>query len=357
MSDQKYYPQLDTLRAFAAFGVINLHWLNTSYPELFGIDHSSNWDFGHYGVQLFFVLSGFLITTILINNKSSKSKVHIIKNFYVRRFLRLFPIYYLFLAFLVLVKDEFVTDNMGWFLTYTANFKFYDAGGLIDVWSNHLWTLSIEEQFYLVFPFLILLTPRKYEVLIPTTLIAVSLAFKSMNMGTDNPINLLTIAQLDMLGAGVGLALIKSRTTGKFGLLTGQVAKTIMVTSLLVCLWIYYAVDKASPLWFSFDYLLLVSFTLLVANTANGFSGVVGKVFDNKVLIYLGKVSYGLYLYHKVIPLTLLIVLKRLDIQIDNIVVYYCVNLLILLVLTHFSWMLIEKPILRFKSKFEYKTA
>lgn len=353
---QRYYPQLDTLRAFAAFGVINLHWLNSSYPELFGISHNSHWDFGHFGVQLFFVLSGFLITNILLENKSSKSNKKVIKNFYIRRFLRLFPIYWLFIIFLVIVEDKFVIENIGWFLTYTANFKFYEAGGLIDVWSNHLWTLSIEEQFYLAFPFLILLTPKKLEILVPIVLISASLLFKSLCHGSGESINLLTIAQLDMLGAGVGLALIKNRFLEKFNLLTGSVGKTTMIISLASCIWIYYFINPGSTIWIAFDYLLLISFSLLVANTASGFSGITGKIFNNKILIYLGKVSYGLYVYHKVVPVMLLIFLKKLDVQITNILVYYIINLAILLIATHLSWILIEKPFLKLKSKFEYKS-
>jgi peptidoglycan/LPS O-acetylase OafA/YrhL len=356
MNDQKYYPQLNTLRAFAAFAVINLHWLNSEYPKLFGINHISNWGFGHYGVQLFFVLSGFLITNILINTGSSKSIALIIKNFYIRRFLRLFPLYYLFLVFLILLKDEFVTENIGWFLTYTVNFKFYSVGGLVDVWSNHLWTLSIEEQFYLVFPFLILLIKRKHAFFIPIVLIVVSLIFKFMNQGIEKPFNLLTITQLDMLGAGVGLALIKNRLSETFNLLTGKIGKTIMMVSLFACIWVYYFVDMTPEIWLTFDCLLLLAFSLLVANATNGFSGIVGRVFDNKVLIYLGKVSYGLYVYHKIVPLSLLIILKKIDIQIDSILIYYIINLIILLVVTHLSWILVEKPMLKFKSKFEYKS-
>ena len=355
MPEQKYYPQLDALRAFAAFGVIHLHWFNSEYTGLFDIDHSSNWGFGHFGVQLFFVLSGFLITNILISNKNTKSSGQIIKNFYIRRFLRLIPIYYLFLAFLVLMKDEFVINNIVWFLTYTSNFRFYSVG-LVDVWSNHLWTLSIEEQFYLVFPFLILFISKTYDVFIPIVLMTFALLFKSLNMHTDDPIGLLTMAQMDMLGAGVGLALIKNRSTKWFDLLTSKVGNLIMVITLLSCLWIYYFVSEDSILWYTFDYLLVISFTLLVANTAHGFSGVTGKIFTNKFLIYLGKVSYGLYVYHKVVPLSLIIVLKKLEIQMDNILIYYFVNLAILLVITHFSWILVEKPILKLKSRFEYQS-
>ncbi len=357
MANQKYYPQLDTLRTFAAFGVIHLHWLNSDYPEFFGINDYTwkIWSFGHFGVQLFFVLSAFLITDTLIKYKNEQSNGRIIRNFYVRRALRLFPIYYLFLLFLVIVKDEFVTENMGWFLTYTANFKFYHVGGMVDVWSNHLWTLSIEEQFYLAFPLILLLMPGKHEMLIAITLIVGALVFKSVGLNSDKPLYLITIAQMDMLGAGVALALLKNRSGSVFDSLTGLMGKAVMIISLLACLVIYYFAEKSSVIWVSFDYLLIIAFALLVANTTVGFTGITGRIFSNGALRYLGKVSYGLYLYHKVVPLTLLIILNKLHLQLPNIYLYYVINLAILLLVTHFSWILIEKPLLKLKNRFEYQ--
>ena len=91
-----------------------------------------------------------------------------------------------------------------------------------------------------------------------------------------------------------------------------------------------------------------------MANTAQGFSGWVGQLFENKGLRYLGKISYGLYLYHKIIPLTLLIVLNKMGWSITNIGVYYLVNLGLLLLMSHLSWQLLEKPIMRLKQRFEY---
>jgi peptidoglycan/LPS O-acetylase OafA/YrhL len=92
-STVRYYPQLDTLRIIAALGIINLHWLAENYLSLYGIDKSYDWGFGKYGVQLFFVLSGFLITDILIRRKGIEPTGNTILNFSIRRVLRLFPIY------------------------------------------------------------------------------------------------------------------------------------------------------------------------------------------------------------------------------------------------------------------------
>ncbi len=119
------------------------------------------------GVNLFFVLSGFLITRILLSGRDNnvhKSIFPPIKQFYIRRTLRIFPIYYLTILFLFIINFQGVRGFIGWLLTYTFNIKF----SLPGVWESnqlgfyvHLWSLSVEEQFYLFFPLLIFLIPKK----------------------------------------------------------------------------------------------------------------------------------------------------------------------------------------------------
>src|SRR5690349_1354590 len=106
MNQVRYYSQLDALRAIAALGVINLHWLDSKYLSLYNIHPSLDWGFGKFGVQLFFVLSGFLITDILIASKSLEQKGKVVIKFYMRRILRLLPIYYLLILYLIVVKDQ-----------------------------------------------------------------------------------------------------------------------------------------------------------------------------------------------------------------------------------------------------------
>ena len=354
MSKAVYFPQLDTLRTIAAFGVINLHWLNSEYPSLFGIDHESAWDFGKYGVQLFFVLSGFLITDILIRHKHGTSRKRLIRSFFVRRVLRLIPIYYLFLLFLLLLDVSYVSEHTAWFFTYTANIRFWLSGGLVDVWSNHTWTLSIEEQFYLLFPFLMLFVRRKGEFIVVILFIVSALCFKAYHHDEALRYHLLIFAQTDMLGTGALLALLRIHRPRFFEALRTTTWRVIGSVSLGFCFLMFYTDQEGFLLHRLFDLCLLGGFTILVANTALGFEGWVGKVFENGFLRYLGKISYGLYLYHKIIPLTLLIVLNKLGIGIGNILVYYLVNLALLLSLSHLSWQLLEKPIMRLKQRFEY---
>lgn len=355
MNTKSYYPQLDSLRTIAAIGVINLHWLNHNYLMAFGIDKSFNWGFGKYGVQLFFVLSGFLITEILIRNKDSNNKGKVILNFFIRRALRLFPIYYLLVLYLILIKDQFVIDNVGWFLTYTVNIKFFLLDGLIDVWSNHLWTLSIEEQFYLLFPVIFLFTPKIKEYLLPLAFIFIAVVTKQIGHGTEKSIFLLTIAQTDMLGIGILIALIKHKHESVYlKLSSNKMATPIIILLIANVIAYYFFLDNVYISTF-FPYSLMISFGLLVLKATYGFTGCIGRILEFKFLKHLGKISYGLYLYHKVIPLSLLIIFNKFGVSIENVVLYYLINFILLVAISHLSWIILESPILRLKSRYMYK--
>src|SRR6185369_11926154 len=118
---------------------------------------------GEFGVNMFFVLSGFLITSILLNEKvknTGKQHFTIIKNFFVRRVLRIFPIYYLVILLCCLFGYQFVIDNIAYFVTYTSNLLPYRSGQSNVL--SHTWSLAVEEQFYIVWPWLIILINRKF---------------------------------------------------------------------------------------------------------------------------------------------------------------------------------------------------
>jgi peptidoglycan/LPS O-acetylase OafA/YrhL len=141
-----YMPQLDALRALGVFGVWFTHWGIGTLPVLRWI----HW--GEMGVQLFFVLSGYLITGILLRARDradcGEGKWLVAKRFYVRRFLRICPIYYLTLLATAIVIQH-MREGFFWHLTYTSNI-FFALRGRLDLIGAHFWTLSVEEQFYLV---------------------------------------------------------------------------------------------------------------------------------------------------------------------------------------------------------------
>ena len=144
------YPTLTGIRGLAIILVLLYH---------LGINHflrqANSWLTGRTGVDIFFVLSGFLISTLLIKEKINIGRVSL-KNFYIRRALRILPLAYLFLLVMILLNQVFhlgITGN-----SFLAGFLLLKnlPGDIHDHWTGHFWSLSIEEQFYLFFPLLII---------------------------------------------------------------------------------------------------------------------------------------------------------------------------------------------------------
>ncbi len=194
--------QLDPLRALAAFLVILQHYL----PG-FEIGHMP---FGWIGVDLFFVISGYLITAILLKQKEAHiDRLRIIKGFVIKRALRLFPAYYALILFFVVMRAT--TGLWSWdpgqgiyYFTYTSNFLFFQEG-FLSGHLNHLWSLAVEEQFYLVWPWFVLFVPRPWL----SRLILLGLVFALVCKSTWEweHIRMLPTSHFDTLGGGALLAI------------------------------------------------------------------------------------------------------------------------------------------------------
>ncbi|MFM7726564.1 MAG: acyltransferase family protein, partial [Flavobacteriales bacterium] len=195
--------QLDSLRALAAFSIVIYHFL----PEY----NLGKLPFGHIGVDVFFVISGYLITAILLEQKSAiGNKLQIIRNFIIKRALRLFPAYYLFVSFfaiLMLALGLYVWDagNGIYYFTYTQNILFFNEG-MKGVQANHLWTLAIEEQFYLVWPWLVIYLSNTRLIRLLCVSVPLVLIFKSIP--TNEKYAMLPFYHIDTLGSGSLLALL-----------------------------------------------------------------------------------------------------------------------------------------------------
>jgi peptidoglycan/LPS O-acetylase OafA/YrhL len=147
------FHELDGLRAFAILGVLYTHFIN---------DESM---VGTLGVELFFVLSGYLITGILLRGRNlieacESTLPTVLKSFYIRRALRILPVYYFCLFCLWLAGSQEVKDQIWWHATFNSNmlFVFIPFTNL----TPHFWTLAVEEQFYVFWPAIILLAPRRH---------------------------------------------------------------------------------------------------------------------------------------------------------------------------------------------------
>lgn len=327
-------PQLDALRAFAALAVIYSH--ATSYPG-----HA----LGAYGVTLFFVLSGFLITGILLGarklRESGESLGLILRQFYARRSLRIFPLYYFVLFVLVAVGYGPARQGLGWLATYLGDFYLPHRP---ESAVSHFWSLAVEEQFYLLWPWAILLLPRAWLPRLAGTLIVVAPLYRVWGWAHGVPQGVLwtsPIASAEALAIGGLLAMAgPTREVRRFLLITGFAALALgMICRVRLP-------DGPQPLW-SMGPALLSAW--LVARAALGVGGMPGRVLSFPPLLWIGTISYGVYVYH----LPLLMCWQRIGPHAPGWLTFLVISGATIGVAAA-SWYLFERPISALKRYFPY---
>lgn len=346
-----HIPHLDTLRTFAALIVVCEHFLGDWSIAHMGV--------GRYGVDIFFTISGFLITSILLRQKEKKSatkKSTLVKNFFARRALRLFPVYYLLLIALLclsIVTGIWIGNrqDMVYFYTYTPNILFY-LKNYQSTLLNHTWSLGIEEQFYLIWPWLIIFSPRSFIAWIVYGFTAIGFFSRAVlpqlipGMGD---VNFLPIGNFHTLGIGAILAywvVFEKTSILAFLQKWNYLIIPISVLAFAYC----YTIAADHIFWH--DLTLTVATGSLVYQAYIGYTGVVKTIFDIPFLQYLGKISYGIYLYHKPIPLLLKLPLSKIGVALPSFA-GFGICLVLTILVAHFSWKLIEQPILKLKERFD----
>ena len=357
-----YIKQLDSLRAIAVILVIISHWIPTTNL----INRIPN---GAIGVDIFFVLSGFLISNILFDNRNKAELLNIpkstlVKNFYVRRTLRIFPIYYLTIFTLLLFSKSTGTNIQSaflYFVTYNSNFYFFNSQHW-DGMVSHLWSLAVEEQFYLIWPWMILFANKKYFLQIISIFIFIGVLSQYLMSGV-NMSSVLTFTCFDAFGLGAILAWIITyamEKLKKFYLIIS------IISAISFCFFILGAIQHKwtlIPLRTIVSLITLWVITYIIINRDTN-SLKFKFIFNNRVLIFLGKISYGLYLYHNIIPSTLNS--KIINIYINPLLpdllykkywgqLYLLENIIILITISWLSFIFIEKRFLNLKKYFEYQ--
>jgi len=297
---------LDGLRGIAILSVMFYHF---GAPELaiplVNRFVSAASRLGWAGVDLFFVLSGFLITGILVDTRECANYW---RSFYSRRALRIFPLYYTFLLFAFVVFPFTVTASWvplraDWWMypVYLTNWLALSKGP----WPNilgHFWSLSVEEQFYLVWPFVVLLVkPRQlfWMLTIAEGIVLGGRALWLSYIGPSQVIVLATITRMDGLLFGAACAVAVRRF--RFSRLTVTSLPMVAVASLAVFVAIHKLRGQPFDVVQELDYALLSSafaaFLLTVVLTDQARTWL-QKVLRLRVLTQFGKYAYGLYVYH-----------------------------------------------------------
>ena len=212
---QRHIGALDGVRGIAIISVLLAHsigMLTWVFPLPWQERINGTFDLGVFGVDLFFVLSGFLISGILLDTKDSG---HYFRNFYAKRFLRLFPVYYLYLLvtgalFPVLIRLAHSSlasyeGNWWWYILYVSNWK--PGNGAHDAWLGQFWSLAVEEQFYIVWPSVVLVLSRRHLAWLCGLLVASAFTLRCVWASHDvywNDIYRLTITRFDTIARSAG---------------------------------------------------------------------------------------------------------------------------------------------------------
>jgi peptidoglycan/LPS O-acetylase OafA/YrhL len=329
----RYMRQIDGLRALAVAMVFIDHFVGVRVP------------LGTMGVLLFFVISGFLITGILFDLKESVcegllSIPNALKLFYVRRFLRIFPLYYLCLLVLWLFNLPSVRQMIAWYVFYGINIRI----AIDPNWSHfpatgHFWSLAVEEQFYLLWPLLILLLPKRHLRASLWGLVLVSLGFRAVerhffhvNLVTST---ILTVDCFDYFSLGALLALNDLRDKALL-----RIGGILSIPVLTFQILLFVLRRGISFPWTLFEFCCALIFTMLVSLAAEGSNNGFGRFLACKPMTYLGMISYGLYVYH--LPIYNLMSKRTVP------------TVFLVLAIASLSWYLYEKPINGLKCHFNY---
>jgi peptidoglycan/LPS O-acetylase OafA/YrhL len=355
-------PQLDALRAFAVFPVLIEHFVKTT--DTFRV--ALPW--GGLGVRLFFVLSGFLITGILLRARrefdQNRVTFHqVLKTFFARRFLRLMPVYYAYLLAIALLMPA-ARQYLLIFALYLQNFLFALRPKVFELMLAHFWTLAVEEQFYLCWPFVILLVPRRWLPIVLSAIVLTGPVCRTIGLllgFTSQQVEMMMPAHFDTLGIGGLLSVLQQGETHErvWGQKLVAVAfwlglpLTLLVSSLSVRVSWPVATTIASELSMG------LFFTWAVSGAARGFRGFGGRVLDSALPQYLGKISYGIYVYHFNVPgLIRDKIAARLGLPLpDDAWLRFSIFAAVTVAAAAASWRLMEQPISRLKQRFFYLPA
>jgi len=379
-------PALDGLRGVAILLVMAFHL----YGLVYVLD--GRWDrgtidlwvgrgfgTGWIGVDLFFVLSGFLITGILLDAKGTATYF---RSFYARRVLRIFPLYYAFILFMLVIAPRFdlgdsasLRDNQFWYWTYLTNIGFsFDGLASPAPFGNahvHLWSLAVEEQFYLVWPLVVLALDRRRLTVVALAMIPAALAFRVLLNSDFAPDSVranaaygLMPARFDTLALGALIAIALRSDAGLAPLRRYAAPVIAAAGALMVVLFVTQeGISFIDPDIQSIGYTAIAALFagVLVIVLTGPRDGVLHRVLVTHPLRAIGKYSYALYVVHPVVSQTMAReIAERYDLplvfrsQIPLSIAIALASGVVAFAVAWLSWHLLERHFLALKRFFPY---
>lgn len=372
--DKLYFKNLDSIRFIAAMMVFLGHGISPAYQYLpiantFWQRLLNTISHGATGVSIFFVLSGFLITFLLVSEHETAGGISI-RNFYIRRVLRIWPLYFLVVGFSFgiypLLKgfmgvNNPLGSNVLYHLVFLSNFDVLNIAEFCkgnDAMSQNItWSVSVEEQFYLVWPLLFAFLPQRLWLSALVFIIAGSLVFRLVNYDERDVLSFHTLSVVLDLGIGGLLALlIKTRTRIRalFERTDTTAHLILFLFSLLLLLYVDVLFDfpygrAVARVFTAFSFALVISAQAM--SRTNSAFGLGNLRFANR----WGRYTYGIYLLHP-IAITLLDVLARLlHIPMNNFwasLSFGVLGFVATLFLSSFSYRWYEAKFLALKGRF-----
>jgi peptidoglycan/LPS O-acetylase OafA/YrhL len=366
-----FFPNLDGLRFFCFLSVFLFH---SFYTEFSYLKDSPIYRFikgnllrnGNIGVNVFFVLSGFLITYLLLQERKLNGKISV-PRFWFRRILRIWPLYFfcVFFGFVLFpaLKTFFgQTPNESAsflsYLTFTSNFEILKKGFPDASVLGVLWSVAVEEQFYLIWPLILAILPQKYYLYFFASLLSVTFVFRATyHSQMMNEYHTLSCIG-DMVIGATGAYLV--HTSASFRDQLENMSRRFIVLIYLAFTVIYFFRE---PLFFSNPYVtifersLIATVALFIILEQNYAKKSFLKFSDFRLVSKLGIISYGLYCLHFIGILTTLTLTRILHLN-NKLWEVLCLETGIAFCLTiligYFSYRFIERYFLRLKDKFSF---
>ncbi len=360
-TDKKYYPHLDTIRGLSFLAVFTFH----AYKPF--LKKSTINDFIRFflnnlniGLEVFFVLSAFLLT-ILGLKEYKKNGNFSFKNYFIRRALRIWPLYFL-LMFFTFIVIKMVAAKMGqqmtlpapyWYLFFIANY----CNTPHVFFLKFLWTLSVEEQFYLLWGLCLLLFQKKLKTMM-IVFTAVSIVFNIWGAATNQHMYTNTITYIFDMMAGAYAAYCLHQNNGVITWVKSLCKKynTILLYSFLLPFFVgFFVIDSRLVGSANNLFSVLMRFIFILYTCCIILDQLVNErktlsLSNNNFLIYTGKISYGLYCFHGFVITFIDIIMQKINWHLPSIL-YAIILLAVTFLIASLSYRFIEKPFLQFKDK------
>ena len=371
--DKIFFPNLDGWRFIAFLGVFYHHSFSTQLTyitenPLYKVVKSTTTN-GDLGVDFFFVLSGFLIIYLLIAEKELTGRIDAI-NFYIRRVLRIFPLYFfcVFFGFLLfpLLKSFFgalpdENAHISYYLFFLGNLDVVRNSALPDSGVlGVLWSVAIEEQFYLTIPIVLMIIPVRFYKWVFAGVVILSWILRAQNIESYYFLKFHTFASMGNLAIG-GLIAYYAGTSKKFIGLFENLRKVYIkgIYAGAILIFLFRSSIFSFPIMKVFEASIIAGFFALIILEQNYSKNSLFKMKDFKAFSWLGKYTYGLYCLHTIAALVTIqaMTMLRINTHLWQVLILQTLLMFALsIVIAYISYEYYEKPFLKLKNRFSFIT-